>query len=95
MHNFARELSDQEIIDVIQALDRINNPITRRMEGDDDAIVNLMTKLKMPQTLAEKFLVGYVVAREATSRGLQIARPNDPVSTIEPDDEFSPSIGCR
>lgn len=93
MQNFARELSDQEIIDVIQALDRINNPLGRRMEGDDDAIVSLMTRLKMPQTIAEKLLVGYVVAREATSRGLQIARPNDPTSTAEHEEQLAPGLG--
>ncbi|TLX16136.1 hypothetical protein [Rhizobium sp. MHM7A] len=95
MQNFARLLSNQEIIDVIQALDRINNPLVRRMEGDDDAIVNLMKKLSMPQTLAEKLLVGYVVAREAASRGLQIARPNDPASTTEHEEDFSPGLGRR
>lgn len=93
MQNFARELSNQEIIDVIQALDRINNSLVRRMEGDDDAIVNLMTKLNMPQTLAEKLLVGYAVAREAASRGLHIARPNEPVATAEHEEEFSPGLG--
>jgi hypothetical protein len=95
MHDFARYLSDQEIIDVIQALDRINNPMNRRMEGDDAAIVNLMTKLSMPQTVAEKLLVGFVVAREAASRGLQIARPNEPASQRGADDEYSPGFGLR
>ena len=93
MQNFASELSDQEIVDVIQALDRMNNPLSRRMEGDDDAIVNLMNRLKVPQTIADKLLVGYVVAREATSRGLQISRPNDPTSKVEPEEEFSPGFG--
>jgi hypothetical protein len=95
MQNFARDLSNQEIIDVTQALDRINNPLERRMEGDDDAIVNLMKKLSMPQTLAEKLLVGYVVTREAAARGLQIARPNERVATAEQEDDFTPGVGRR
>jgi hypothetical protein len=95
MQNFERSLSDQEIIDILRALDRINNPMERRMEGDDDAIVTLMNKLKVPQTLAEKFIIGYAVAREAASRGLQVSRPNEPASKSEMDDSYSPGLGRR
>ena len=93
MENFARELSNEELINVIGALDRIGNPLERRMEGDDDAIVNLMKRLNLDQGIATKMLIGYEVARECASRGLQIPRPNGPLRAVEQEEEFSPGLG--
>lgn len=74
--DFARGMSDAELIDVVQAMDHLAKPMSRRFEGDDTALVNMMQKVGLPQDVVSKALVTSVVMRECLSRGVQIPHGN-------------------
>ena len=65
-------LSNTEIITLIQCMDRLDLPMSRRFEGDDEQIVKLMNDLGLKQTLVDKLLLGGLVMREALHRGLVV-----------------------
>jgi hypothetical protein len=75
--NFARTLSNDRLIDIVRSMDRVNNPLVRRMEGDDAAIVELMEELGLSQNIANKVMINGEVLRECAHRGLKIPRPNE------------------
>jgi hypothetical protein len=62
--NFARTLSNDRLIDIVRSMDRVNNPLVRRMEGDDAAIVELMEELGLSQNIANKVMINGEVLRE-------------------------------
>ena len=65
-------LSNGELISLIQCMDRLDLPMSRRFEGDDEQIVKLMSTLDLKQTLVDKLLIGGLLMREALHRGLAI-----------------------
>jgi hypothetical protein len=69
-------MTDDQLIDVVKACDNLANPMARRFEGDDAAIVDLMNRLDMKQDLVSKLLVQTVVMREMIARGIQMQRSN-------------------
>lgn len=76
MLGFAKELSDQQLLDVVRAMDIVSLPLDRRFEGDDKAITDLMTALNLNQTVVDKLLISREVLRECVSRGLQLPLGN-------------------
>jgi len=76
MLGFAKELSDQQLLDIVRVTDILAQPMDRRFEGDDKAITELMTDLKLNQTVVDKLLIAGEVLRECVSRGLQLPRGN-------------------
>lgn len=76
MLDFAKNMSDEQLIDVVQAIDRVSKPLPERFEGDDAPIVELMSQLGLKQTIVDKLLITGEVLRECAHRGLQIPRPN-------------------
>lgn len=90
--NFSRTLSDERLVEVVQAMDRVNNPLSRRMEGDDTAIVELMEELGLTQNLANKMMINGEVLRECAHRGLQIPRSNEPTSDSDVESGYRPKF---
>lgn len=88
MSNFTKHLSDERIIEIVRAADSLHKPLKDRFDGDDAAIVALMTELKVPQTVADKLLITGQVLRECASRGLQIPYPN----TLTSNEDDTPSF---
>ncbi len=76
MHNFAQTMTDEQLLDVVRAMDNVARPLDRRFEGDDDPIVNLMKTLNLTQNIVDKLLVTGEVLRECVNRGIQIPRGN-------------------
>ena len=76
MKNFAKTMTDEELLAVVRAMDNVAQPLNRRFEGDDDAITALMKSLNLNQTVVDKLLVTGEVLRECVSRGLHIPRGN-------------------
>lgn len=83
MQDFAEQMSDDELLEVVQGVDRMSKPLNQRFEGDDAPIVNLMTRLGLNQTVVDKLLVQGAVLRECAHRGLKIPRPNAPAPETE------------
>lgn len=76
MSDIIKNLSNERLIEIVRAADCIHKSFEDRFPGDDKAIVDLMTELKMPQTGVEKLLVAGQVFRECMHRGLQVPYPN-------------------
>jgi len=76
MIDFAKKMSEAELLDVIKAMDNCAKPLARRFEGDDTAIVELMVRLNLPQDIASKALITTEVLRECVHRGIQMPRGN-------------------
>jgi hypothetical protein len=85
-------MTNEELLEVVQSMDRVSKPLPQRMEGDDAAIVNLMNRLNLNQTLVDKLLVQGEVLRECAHRGLQIPRPNSPAPASEREDYSGPKF---
>ena len=69
-------MTDEELIDVVYAMDSVAKSLERRFEGDDDALVKLMAVLECRQDVASKLLITSEVLRECVARGLNISRKN-------------------
>lgn len=76
MQDFARAMSDAELFAVVKAMDNASKKLDRRFEGDDDALVELMNRLNLPQDIASKALITGEVLRECVHRGLSMPRGN-------------------
>lgn len=76
MLGFAKDLTDQQLLDIVRAMDHVARPLDRRFEGDDDPIVELMKSMNLTQGLVDKLLITGEVLRECVSRGLQLPRGN-------------------
>ncbi|MDW9481873.1 hypothetical protein GOB57_24805 [Sinorhizobium meliloti] len=76
MQEFARAMSDAELLAVVKAMDSASVRLDRRFEGDDDALVQLMDRLALPQDIASKALITGEVLRECVHRGLSMPRGN-------------------
>jgi hypothetical protein len=76
MQNFASTMTDEQLLEVVRAMDNVARPMDRRFEGDDDPIVDLMKSLNLNQTVVDKLLVTGEVLRECVNRGIQIPRGN-------------------
>lgn len=74
--SFTKSMTDEQLLDVVKAMDNASKLLDRRFEGDDDAIVKLMVDLDLSQNLANKALITGEVLRECLHRGLQMARGN-------------------
>jgi hypothetical protein len=92
MQDFAQHMSDEELLEVVQGVDRMAKPLHQRFEGDDTPIVNLMTRLGLNQTVVDKLLVQGAVLREVAHRGLHIPRPNTPSMDAEREEYTGPKI---
>ena len=68
--------SNEQLIEVVKALDAASNKLSRRFEGDDTAIIDLMNELGLSQNIVDKALNTGAVLREATARGIHIPRAN-------------------
>lgn len=69
-------LSDDELISIVAAVDRISRPLDQRFEGDDDQIVELMNKMGLKQNIVDKLLIAGLVMRECLHRGIRIPHGN-------------------
>lgn len=76
MSEHVEQMSDEELLGAIGALDRQGLPIDRRFEGDDDLIRDLCDVLGVANLVVNIQLVGALVLREAVARGLQLPRSN-------------------
>lgn len=76
MQNFASTLTDEQLLEVVRAMDNVARPLERRFEGDDGPIVDLMKSLNLTQNIVDKLLVTGEVLRECVNRGIQIPRGN-------------------
>lgn len=76
MENFAREMSVDELIDIVLCGDVLSRPLERRYDGDDTPIRELMEWLKIPDTLAHMLLIVSEVNRECVARGIHVPRGN-------------------
>ena len=76
MNSLASNMSDERLMSVVSAIDRVSKPLDQRFEGDDEVIVELMAELGLKQDLVGKLLITGEVLRECAHRGLQIPRPN-------------------
>jgi len=76
MTDMFTQLKDEEIREIILAHDRQSMPLTRRFDGDDQAIRDAMEALGHPPLIANMVLVAGLAMREALARGITISRPN-------------------
>ncbi len=83
MNRFARDMTDEELLSVVQSIDRVSKPLAQRFEGDDEPIVNLIDRLGLKQDIATKMLINGEVMRECLHRGLHIPRPNEQPSNSD------------
>lgn len=74
--DFEKKMTDQQITEVILAMDRQTLPLNRRMDGDDLAIRELVDKLKVKQGTTHMYMVTGAVLREAAHRGIKVPRGN-------------------
>lgn len=81
MHaDFFANMDDDRIIQIVRAADNLARPLAEREEGDDEALVEVMNELRVPQGVVDKLLIVREVLRESAHRGLQIPRSNDDYS---------------
>ena len=73
---FERTMTDDQIVDVIAAMDRQSLPLDRRMDGDDIAIRDLVDRLGVKQGAAHMYMITGAVLREAVHRGIIVNRGN-------------------
>ena len=71
-----RAKSDEQLLNIISAHDRLALPLARRFEGDDAPIVDFMTEIGLKQDVVSKLLACTLVMREAISRGLALPEGN-------------------
>jgi hypothetical protein len=71
-----KELSDEQLIELVQAFDRQGLPLSRRFEGDDQILRDFLTKHSINNYAANIAIVLCVILREATIRGLVISQVN-------------------
>ena len=76
MENFAKRMSDMQLIETVQSMDRVRRPLDQRFEGDDAPIEELLITLGLAQNIVNKLLVEGVVLRECSHRGLHIPGSN-------------------
>jgi len=76
--NFESDMTDDEIISVVTAIDRQMKPMSVRFEGDDDAVRTLADSLGVQQGTVQMHLLTSAVLREAAHRGLFIPKGNTP-----------------
>lgn len=71
-----RSMSDERLLEVVAAMDRVRKPLDQRFKGDDSALVDLMSEMNLKQDVVSKLLVTGEVLREIAHRGLLVPRPN-------------------
>ena len=71
-----KELTDNQIISAIKAADVLELPMSRRFEGDDKALEDLVLSIGSKPTLVNKLLIRGEVLRECAERGLKVPRAN-------------------
>lgn len=76
MHPIITAMSDDELRGVVTALDRVGRSLDQRFEGDDAAIVELMTRMGLSQNIVDKHLIAGLVMRECLHRGIHIPHGN-------------------
>ncbi len=76
MHPIIADMSDDELRRVVTAVDRVARPLDQRFEGDDEPIVELMTRMGLSQSIVDKLLITGLVMRECLHRGIQIPHGN-------------------
>lgn len=70
------QLSNDQLIEIVQSFDRQGLPLERRFKGDDQAIRDLMCAHQIQPLAANIAIVLTVILREATIRGLTIPTVN-------------------
>jgi hypothetical protein len=70
------ELTDSELVSIVQAFDRQGLPIHRRFEGDDQILRDFLSRYQINHYAANFAVVLCVLLREATIRGLKIPPVN-------------------
>ena len=70
------QLSNDQLIEIVQSFDRQGLPLERRFKGDDQAIRDLMCAYQIQPLAANIAIVLTVILREATIRGLTIPTVN-------------------
>jgi hypothetical protein len=71
-----KAFTDEQLVELVHSFDRQGLPLSRRFDGDDRAIRDLMEKHKILPVVANVALVMTVLLREATIRGLVIPPVN-------------------
>jgi hypothetical protein len=69
-------MGNAELIELIRVADVLALPLERRSEGDDTALVQLMDRLGLKQTVVDKMLIIGELLREALHRNLYLPRRN-------------------
>lgn len=71
---FTRDMTDEELIEVVRSMDLAWQPLHSRFGGDDEPITMLMDRLGVPHILGST--ITGAVLRECVARGIAIPRPN-------------------
>lgn len=70
------DMSNEEIVTLVNAYDTLSLPMERRFEGDDDELENIMEKYGFKRDVVTKSLIIGQAMRFALHKGLHIPSKN-------------------
>lgn len=74
--SFTHDLTDEELISIIQCGDIMNKPIMERPEGYQEPLRKLMDEIGVSITLVNQLLIIGTIARECVARGIRVSYSN-------------------